>query len=105
MGFNRAIGGGNGDAGEHKSSGQLLLIKERLILLIHAAADQLAGTGGTGCGPVSMWGFTPRWGARGITNSTTVAPCREPRPTMDTIASELLLMALLMAVVILSGRV
>ena len=62
MGFNRAIGGGNGDAGEHKSSGQLLLIKERLILLIHAAADQLAGTGGTGSGPVPMWGLYPPMG-------------------------------------------
>jgi hypothetical protein len=55
MGFNPALGGGDGDAGEDKASSDLILIEKRLILLIHTAADQLASAGGTGAGPAGDW--------------------------------------------------
>jgi hypothetical protein len=52
-----------------------------------------------------MWGALPPDGGRAGRPARRQWRCREPRPTMETIASELLLMALLLAVVILSGTV
>ena len=46
-------------------------------------------------------GFTPLWGARRPAGSTTLMPRHS---TMDTTLSELLLVALLIGVVVLSGR-
>jgi hypothetical protein len=48
MGFDGAIRCGEGHAGEHEAGRDLVLIEEGLILLVHGATDQLAGTGGTG---------------------------------------------------------
>ena len=48
MGFDGAIRCGEGHASEHEPGRDLVLIEEGLILLIHGATDQLAGTGGTG---------------------------------------------------------
>lgn len=48
VGLNRAVGGGDGHTGQHEAGRDLVFIEKGLILLIDAAADQLAGAGRTG---------------------------------------------------------
>ena len=48
MGFDGAIRGGEGHAGEHEPGRHLVLIEEGLILLVHGSTDQLAGARRTG---------------------------------------------------------
>lgn len=51
MGFDRAIRGGDGHAGEHETSGNLILVKERLVLLVDGTTDDLPCAGRAGTSP------------------------------------------------------
>lgn len=48
MGFDGAIRGGEGHAGEHEPCRDLVFIEEGLILLVNGATDPFAGAGRTG---------------------------------------------------------
>jgi hypothetical protein len=51
VGFYGAIGSRNGDASQDEASRNLVFVEKSLIVLIDAAADQLAGEGRIGTRP------------------------------------------------------
>ena len=47
VGLDGAVGGGIGDAGQHETSFDLIVVQEALVGLINGASGDLAGAGGT----------------------------------------------------------
>ena len=54
MGFDRAVAGGVGHAGEHEAGFDLVVVEEALIRLIHGAGGELASAGGAGAGAAGV---------------------------------------------------
>ena len=54
MGFDRAVAGGVGHAGEHKTSFDLVVVEEALVALVDGAGGQLACAGGASAGAAGV---------------------------------------------------
>ena len=48
VGLDGAVAGGVGDAGQHETSFDLVVVEEALIALVNGASGDLAGAGGAG---------------------------------------------------------